>query len=251
MKSGMNPTPAPEQVEPRAGCECAASGAIRSITLNGPAGRLEAVLNPGAPDAPFAALVCHPHPMFGGNLHNKVVYHAMKVLSDPAWGLGWPVLRFNFRGAGLSDGVHHGEAEVGDVLAALDWLEQEFERPLIVAGYSFGAAMALQACCALSQTRGDGSPRTPNVRALIALGLPTQAEGPAYRYSFPRNLAIPKLFLGGDCDEFAPAAQLVEVAASAAEPKRLILLNGADHFFTGQLAPMQRVIAEWLKEQLP
>ncbi len=62
---------------------------------------------------------------------------------------------------------------------------------------------------------------------------------------------IPKLFLSGDRDEFAPAAQLVEVAASAAEPKRLILLHGADHFFTGQLAPMQRAMAEWLKEQLP
>lgn len=250
MKSGMNPTPAPDQVETHAGCE-SAKGAIRSITLNGPAGRLEALLNPGAPEAPFAALVCHPHPMFGGNLHNKVVYHAMKVLNDPAWGLGWPVLRFNFRGAGLSDGVHHGEAEVGDVLAALEWLEQEFRRPLIVAGYSFGAAMALRACCDLMQIRGAGLPRTPNVRALIALGLPTQAEGLAYRYSFPRGLAIPKLFLSGDRDDFAPALQLAQVAASAAEPKRLILLHGADHFFTDHLAPMQRAIADWLREQLP
>jgi alpha/beta superfamily hydrolase len=246
----MNPTPTPDQVEPHASCESVAPGAIRSVTLNGPAGRLEAVLNLGAPDAPFAALVCHPHPMFGGNLHNKVVYHAMKVLNDPG-GLGWPVLRFNFRGAGLSDGVHDGEAESGDVLTALEWLEQEFQRPLIVAGYSFGAAMALRACCGLMQIRGAGLPRTPRVRALIALGLPTQAEGPAYRYSFPRNLAIPKLFLSGDCDEFAPAAQLVEVAASAAEPKQLILLHGADHFFTGHLVEMQRAMADWLREQLP
>ena len=89
------------------------------------------------------------------------------------------------------------------------------------------------------------------MRALIALGLPTQADGPAYRYSFPQSLTIPKLFLSGDCDEFAPAAQLAQVAASAAEPKRLILLPGADHFFTGQLDAMQRAIAGWLKEQLP
>ncbi|MGA2569242.1 MAG: hypothetical protein ABSF23_01870, partial [Terracidiphilus sp.] len=96
-----------------------AAGAIRSVSLNGPAGRLEAILNEGAPDAPFAALVCHPHPMFGGNLHNKVVYYAMKALNDPAWGLGWPVLRFNFRGTGLSQGTHDGEAESEDVLAAM------------------------------------------------------------------------------------------------------------------------------------
>jgi len=247
----MNSTSAPDQVETRDNFEPTGAGVIRSVTLNGPAGRLEALLNLGAPDAPFAALVCHPHPVFGGNLHNKVVYYAMKTLNDPEWGLGWPVLRFNFRGAGLSDGVHDGEAEAGDVHAALEWLEQEFRRPLIVAGYSFGAAMALKACFGLSQTRDEGSRGTPTVRALILLGLPTQASDPAYRYSFPRNLAIPKLFLSGDCDEFAPAAQLVEVAASAAEPKRLILLHGADHFFTGHLAAMQRAMAEWLKEQLP
>jgi hypothetical protein len=204
----------------------------------------------GAPDASFAALVCHPHPAFGGDLHNKVVYHAMKVLNDPAWGLGWPVLRFNFRGAGLSDGVHDGEAEAGDVLAALDWLEQEFRRPLIVAGYSFGAAMALQACCGLGQSQDAADKGNPSASALILLGLPTQAEGLAYRHSSLPDLAIPKLFLSGDQDEFAPAAQLAQVAASAAEPKRLILLPGADHFFTGQLAPMQRAMADWLKEQL-
>ena len=246
----MSPTPSPNQVETHAGCEPSGAGAIRSIMLNGPAGRLEAVLNLGAPNAPFAALVCHPHPVYGGNLHNKVVYQAMKVLNDPTWGLGWPVLRFNFRGAGLSDGAHDGEAETGDVLAALEWLEQGFQRPLIVAGYSFGAAMALRACCAL-QSRNAGSRRAPEVRALIALALPTQADGPAYRYSFPRNLTASKLFLSGDRDEFAPAAQLVEVAASAVEPKRLILLHGADHFFTGHLAAMQQAMAEWLKEQLP
>ena len=172
----MNSTPAPDQVETHDSCEPAATGAIRSVILNGPAGRLEAALNLGATDAPFAALVCHPHPVFGGNLHNKVVYHAMKVLNDPDWGLGWPVLRFNFRGAGLSDGVHDGQAEAGDVIAALEWLEREFRRPLIVAGYSFGAAMALKACCGLRRTcRRRFAREIRTVRALIALGLPTQA----------------------------------------------------------------------------
>ena len=88
-----------------------------------------------------------PIRMGGGNLHNKVVYHAMKALNEPEWGLGWPVLRFNFRGTGLSEGKHDGKAETGDVLAALDWLENEFKLPVVVVGFSFGAAMALQACC--------------------------------------------------------------------------------------------------------
>jgi len=220
------------------------TGAIRGFTIAGPAGQLEAVLNEGGTGAHFAALVCHPHPLGGGNLHNKVVYHAMRVLNDPAWGLGWPVLRFNFRGTGLSEGAHDGIAETGDVLACMDWLEREFHLPLIVAGFSFGAAMALRACYLSGATHRD-------VPALIALGLPTTATGPAYQYSFLQNLTTPKLFLSGDRDQFAPVEQLTAVAASAAEPKRLILIPGADHFFSDQLEAMQRALAGWLKEQLP
>jgi alpha/beta superfamily hydrolase len=220
------------------------AGAIRRLTLAGPAGELEAVLNQGAPHAQFAALICHPHPLGGGNMHNKVVYYAMKVLNDVAWGLGGHVLRFNFRGTGLSEGAHHGEAETGDVLAGMDWLEREFNLPLVVAGFSFGAAMALRASSLL-----DAAHR--GVRALVALGLPTTDPGPAYEYSFLQNLAIPKLFLSGDRDPFAPAEELLQVAASAAEPKRLILIPGADHFFTDQLEAMHRALAGWLKEPLP
>jgi hypothetical protein len=214
---------------------------VRHVELRGPAGRLEAVLNQGAPDAPFTALVCHPHPLGGGNLHNKVVYHAMKALNDPAWGLGWPVLRFNFRGAGLSEGRHDGDAEVEDVLAALEWLENEYRVPAVAAGFSFGAVMALKACCDREQVH--------DVRALAALGLPIAAEGRSYEYSFLKGAIVPKLFLSGDRDPFATAAQLRQVAASAADPKQLVLLPGADHFFTGQLEPMQQTLAGWLKEQ--
>jgi uncharacterized protein len=224
-------------------------GSIRSLCIPGPAGDLEAVLNYGSPDAPFAALICHPHPIFGGNLHNKVVYSAMKVFNDPCWGLIWPVLRFNFRGAGLSEGKHDGNAEVEDVIAALDWLRREFHLPLVVVGFSFGAAMVLRAC------EGQNSASHPqtehlDVRALVALGLPIKAFSPAYNYSFLRDLANPKLFLSGDCDQFAPANQLAQVTESAAEPKRLVLLPDVDHFFTGHLEPMQRAIANWIKEQL-
>jgi uncharacterized protein len=216
---------------------------VRSVNLAGPAGRLEAVLNEGAPDAHFAALVCHPHPKGGGTLHNKVVYHAMKVFNDPEWGFSLPVLRFNFRGTGLSQGTHDGKLETGDVLSAMDWLVNEYKLPLVVAGFSFGAAMALSACCGRDENRFA-------VRALAALGLPTQAEGREYKYRFLANCTTPKLFLSGDHDQYAPSTQLAHVVDSAAEPKRLLLVPGADHFFVGQLEAMQQALRGWLKEQL-
>jgi uncharacterized protein len=216
---------------------------LRSVDLAGPAGRLEALLNEGSPDAPFAALVCHPHPKGGGSMHNKVVYHAMKVLNDPAWGVALPVLRFNFRGTGLSQGTHDGQLESDDVLAAMDWLENEYNLPLIVAGFSFGSAMALKACC-------GGQEKRASVHALIALGLPTEAEGRKYTYKFLADCNTPKLFLSGDHDQYAPAAQLAHIVDSAAEPKRLLLIPGADHFFTNQLQPMQQALCSWLKERL-
>jgi alpha/beta superfamily hydrolase len=220
-----------------------AASRLRSVDLHGPEGRLEALLNEGAPDAPFAALICHPHPRFGGTMHNKVVYSAMKALNDPAWGLAWPVLRFNFRGTGLSHGTHDGKAETGDVFAALDWLENAFSLPVVAVGFSFGAAITLRACCGRNNTRQPA-------RALVALGLPTMAGGENYHYPCLHDCNIPKLFLSGDHDKFAAAAQLEHVVAQAAEPKRLLFIPSADHFFTGLLQPMQQALAGWLKEQL-
>jgi hypothetical protein len=176
-------------------------------------------------------------------MHNKVVYHAMKVFNDPAWGLALPVLRFNFRGTGLSEGAHDGKLESEDVLAAIDWIENEYKLPLVVAGFSFGAAMALKACCGASEHRAQ-------IRAVAALGLPTQAEGREYKYRFLADCPFAKLFLSGDHDQYAPATQLAQVVDSAAAPKRLLLIPGADHFFTGQLESMQEALAGWLKEQL-
>ena len=158
---------------PAAPAKTAGNATLRSFTIKGPAGRLEALLNQGIADAPYAAVVCHPHPKGGGTLHNKVVYHAMKALNAPEFGLGWPVLRFNFRGIGISEGGHDGEAEAGDVLAAIDWIENEFNRPIVVVGFSFGAAMALLACCST-----DSRKARTNLRALAALGLPTRRRRP-------------------------------------------------------------------------
>src|SRR3984885_1423229 len=132
------------------------ASSIRSLFLEGPAGRLEALLNAGAENATHAALVCHPHPLYGGTLHNKVVFHTMKALNS----FGFPTLRFNFRGTGLSQGEHdNGLGELDDVRPALDWLDREFHLPLMFAGFSFGAAVGLRA--ASSDSR---------VEALIAVG---------------------------------------------------------------------------------
>ena len=212
----------------------ASHAAIRSLFLDGPAGRLEALLNVGETNATHAGLVCHPHPVFGGTMHNKVVFHAMKALHS----FGFPVLRFNFRGAGLSPGEHHGEDEVGDVMAALAWLRQEFSLPIIFAGFSFGAAMGLKACCPDS-----------DVRALISLGTPVEAEGRLYSYKFLHDCRKPKLFLSGDHDPFGPHDALESVVDNAAEPKELVFIPG-DHFFAGHLNEMRMTVESWLHEQL-
>ncbi len=197
-------------------------------------------MNEGAADAHFAALVCHPHPKGGGTLHNKVVYHAMKALNAAEWGLRWPVLRFHFRGTGRSEGAHDGKAEAEDVLAGRKWLANRFGLPLVLVGFSFGAAMALRSL--KLDARG--------VHAVAALGLPVHAEGRHYRYSFLKEMCVPKLFVSGENDAYASPEELKEIAAEAAEPRRLILISGADHFFNCQLKPMQAALTGWLKEQV-
>jgi alpha/beta superfamily hydrolase len=205
---------------------------LRSIDdLRGPAGRLEALLNGGRPDAPYAALVCHPHPLFGGTMHNKVVYHAMKTFQSYAL----PVLRFNFRGAGLSEGTHdQGHGERDDVRAALDWLEREYRLPILFAGFSFGSSVGLRTCC------GD-----PRVHGMAALGLPVSAGGREYHYRFLASCGRPKLFISGTEDEFGPQAAVEAVVASAAPPAELVLVPGADHFFAGKLESMQQALSAW------
>jgi alpha/beta superfamily hydrolase len=218
----------------------ALNSTIRSFFLDGPAGRLEALLNAGAESATHAALVCHPHPLFGGTFHNKVVFHTMKALNS----FGFPVLRFNFRGAGLSHGEHdQGSGEVDDVRTALDWLDTEFHLPLILAGFSFGAAVGLRAACPDSR-----------VKAVIGLGTPVgaiveESEVPrSYTFEFLRDCAKPKLFVSGSRDRFGPRAKLEAVVASAAEPKKLVIIEDADHLFEGRLRELREAIEAWVKE---
>ncbi len=206
---------------------------IRSFFLNGAEGKLEALLNVGDPKPAYAAVVTHPHPLYGGTMHNKVVYHAMKALS----GFGFPVLRFNFRGTGLSDGKHdEGRGEIDDVRVALDWMSEAYGVPLIFAGFSFGAATGLRAACP-----------DPQVAGVISLGTPVSAEGRSYNYSFLADCNKPKLFVSGSRDQYGAVEHLEKLFAQAPEPKKIYLIEGADHFFEGKLPLMRNAIEEWIR----
>ncbi len=203
---------------------------------------MEALLNAGAENATHAAVVCHPHPLFGGTLHNKVVFHTMKALNNS----GLPVLRFNFRGAGLSHGEHDlGEGEVEDVRAALDWLDQEFHLPIVFAGFSFGAAVGLRA-----------SYSDPRVDTLIGVGAPVapvaagSEEPRVYTFDFLRECTKPKLFVSGGRDQFGPRAKLEALIASLPDPKKLVVIEGADHFFEGRLRELREGIEAWMKQTI-
>jgi len=213
---------------------------IKSFSIDGRAGRLEALLNAGAEKASHAAVVCHPHPLFGGTLHNKVVFHIMKALNS----FGFPVLRFNFRGTGLSQGDHdHGIGEVDDVRAALDWLDNELHLPLIFAGFSFGAAVGLKAACADSRVKAAISVGTPVVPVAADTELPR-----IYTFDFLHDCAKPQLFVSGARDQFGPRTKLEALVRSLPEPKKLVVIEGADHFFEGRLRELREAIETWVKD---
>lgn len=220
--------------------------------IQGPAGRLEALIDDpahschvapvsrepvgeasvGAPpdERPRVAVVlAHPLPGGGGTMHSKVVYQMGKGFCRT----GAAVLRFNFRGVGTSEGVHdHGQGEQADVRAALDEMERRFPgRPLVLAGFSFGAAMALYATAA-----------DPRVRAVAALGYPFRVMGdPAVL----AGLRVPRLFVQGEDDEFGGGERIAALVQPLPEPKRLVIVPGADHFFTAKLDAVHAAVADW------
>lgn len=159
----------------------------------------------------------------------------MKALNS----FGFPVLRFNFRGTGLSEGEHaNGVDEVEDVRAAMAWLEREYALPIIFAGFSFGAAVGLRA------TYAD-----PRVPALIALGLPAvPIENRVYDFEFLRTCTKPKLFISGARDEFGPPGKLEALVETFADPKKLVRIEAGDHFFEGRLREMRDAIEAWVKK---
>jgi uncharacterized protein len=208
----------------------------QNLFLDGPAGRLEAILwtPAGAAAPPLAALVCHPHPLFGGTMHNKVVYNAAKTMDA----LGIPTLRFNFRGAGLSAGEHDkGRGEQGDAQAALEFLKAQFPGvALLVAGFSFGSYVGLRVGC-------------PDARVteLIGLGIPVNSTD----FSFLKECPKPKLFVHGSEDQFGARKKVEETVAALPGDNRLVVIENADHFFAGHLDEFNAAITNWLTARHP
>jgi alpha/beta superfamily hydrolase len=167
-------------------------------------------------------------------MHNKVVFQVAKSVDA----LGAPVLRFNFRGAGLSAGIHdRGLGERDDVRAALQFLIGEFPGvPLLVAGFSFGSLVGLRVGC-----------QSPEVTQLMALGLPVNNAD----VSFLSECREPKLFVHGSNDEHGDVREVRELVPSLPGENRLVIVEGGDHFFAGHLSEVDQAITTWLVEQHP
>jgi hypothetical protein len=201
---------------------------MESLWIAGPAGRMEALLEEPEEDAPrLAALVCHPHPLYGGTMHNKVVYRMARGLRRA----GAAVLRFNFRGVGRSAGRHgHLVGEIEDARAALDWLRGRYpDLPFSLAGFSFGALAITRLGC-----------KTAHARWLLAAGFPTGFGSTEYLEGCP----TPKVFIQSTNDQYGRRPELEAQYARFAEPKRLIWVEAADHFFAGGLEELEARVVE-------
>ena len=206
-----------------------------NLFIPSPQGQLEAILK--APRGPLrgTALVLHPHPLFGGTMHNKVVFRAAAALNDA----GLLVLRINFRGVGQSTGEHdEGRGERDDVRAGLDYLAGNYpDREITLCGFSFGARVGLEV--------GVGDQR---VRRLISIGTPVDK----YDFSFLEQCRKPILFVQGDRDEFGDVERLRDLLSKIKAPVELQIIKGASHFFDDQLDQLKATITEWaLRDSKP
>lgn len=202
--------------------------------MAGPAGRLEALLESAPHLAPRrAALVCHPHPLYGGTMHTKAVFRAAKAAAS----LGFPTLRFNFRGVGQSEGEFGHEAgERDDARAALDALSGRYPGlPVVLMGFSFGSVVGLAV--------GASDPR---VSELVGMGVPVASSD----LGFLRPVRKPKLIVQGSADVYGPRARVEALFDSLAEPKQIHWVEGADHFFTGRLEELQSAIRGFLERTI-
>ncbi len=200
---------------------------IESHFIQGPVGRLEALLEEPEDREPIeAALVCHPHPQFGGTMHNKVVYRLARGLRRS----GAVVLRFNYRGVNMSEGEYdHGIGEVEDARAALSWLLSRYPNlPYTLAGFSFGSRIVLRLCADL-----------PKVSRVVAVGFPTVYKDTSYL----DRCTAPRIFIQSTNDEHGPLPDLKALVDKLPEPKRLITVEAKDHFFADALDRFEEVIA--------
>jgi alpha/beta superfamily hydrolase len=203
--------------------------------IAGPVGRMEALLDEPAamPPADLRAAVvfAHPHTEYGGTMHTKVVYQAAKALAR----IGCAVLRFNFRGAGRSAGAFaNGPGEMDDFKAALDFMQERYApAPLWTGGMSFGAWIAM--------TVGAADPR---VSTLIGIAPPLSG----YDFEAVRLSTKPKFFIQGERDEICPLKTMREFYARAADPKELVVIDGADHLFDGKVGEVADAIEDLLED---
>jgi alpha/beta superfamily hydrolase len=204
---------------------------LRHVDVYGKAGRLEAIYR-DLQDPAAIAVVCHPHPLGGGTLHNKVVFRAARGLEAA----NVATLRFNFRGVGASGGQHdEGQGELDDVNAAIEWAKKKLPgRKLIVGGFSFGAWVASRAAC-----------ERPDVDAVFLIGTPVNK----YDFSYLRNCEKPMLFVHGTQDEHGDVAKLEKLVPTVRNAETVII-TGADHFFTKQLEGLEETMRGWAEELL-
>lgn len=190
---------------------------------------LEGCLWGSASGRDVGVVLCHPHPLHGGNMYSNVVYAVAKAL----WEHDVSTLRFNFRGTGASQGIHGGgDAEGADVAAAVEYLLScQAVSTLAVLGYSFGAGVGLLAGAA-----------DPRVTTLVGIAPPVG------RRDFSPLLTCPKptLFVVGDKDHVCPLPALQDLLARCAESKALTLIPGADHFFLGREAEVAQAVVTFL-----
>ncbi len=198
------------------------------LTLAGPVGALEAVLTERADGAhAITAVVCHPHPLYGGTLHNKVVHRTAATLFE----LGAAVLRFNFRGAGKSEGRHDaGAGELEDARAAWRFMRERHPNARRwLAGFSFGSWIA-----------GRLATEEPDVERVLLIAPPFKRSN----FDFMRRARVPKLVIQGTRDDICPPAMLEAQFATWGEPKRLVMVEGAGHFFDRKLDALADAVRE-------
>ena len=200
-----------------------------NLFFDGAAGRLEALLKEPADEVSRVVVVSHPHPLFGGTMHNKVVYRIARAFQDS----GFATLRFNFRGVGRSEGTHdNGSGEQDDLRAAIRFLTGKYPgTELWLAGFSFGAAMTIRVGCALE-----------GVHALVLAGLPVSK----YDFEPLTTCTRPKLIVQGAQDEFGGITDLEIFFNQLEAPKQLRVVENADHFFEGRLDELYRAVQEFI-----
>jgi alpha/beta superfamily hydrolase len=199
------------------------------LFIEGPVGRLEAVLDrPGEGALAGAAVVCHPHPQHGGTLHNKVAHTLARAFVRS----GYEVLRFNFRGTEQSEGsFDNGIGELDDALAAIEFMRSRHGAfPLWLAGFSFGAAIAVKAAAV---THVDGLLSVAPAISRFASRLETQPD-------------CPWLIVQGDQDELVDIGETVAWVDSLEPGPELLILAGAEHFFHARLTDLRETVMEFI-----